>query len=110
MLDQLVRPLAATEKTVGARAALRQAVLHRKSQNIGGRPRGARCKSIEALAKVDEAVARLDHYFIPSTITRLWRRRETARVERFIIETLQDCGRRRFEHDIAEGQARFTGI
>ena len=48
--------------------------------------------SIEALAKVDEAVARLDHYFIPSTITRLWRRRETARVERFIIETLQDCG------------------
>ena len=36
--------------------------------------------------------ARLDHYFIPSTITRLWRRRETARVERFIIETLQDCG------------------
>ena len=37
-------------------------------------------------------VARLDHYFIPSTITRLWRRRETARVERFIIETLQDCG------------------
>lgn len=48
--------------------------------------------SIEALAKVDEAVARLDHYFIPSTITQLWRRRETARVERFIIETLQDCG------------------
>ena len=48
--------------------------------------------SIEALAKVDEAVASLDHYFIPSTITRLWRRRETARVERFIIETLQDCG------------------
>ena len=34
---------------------------------------------------------RLDHYYIPSTITRLWRRRETVRLERFIIETLQDA-------------------
>ena len=38
VLDQLVRPLAATTKT-GAGAALRQAVLHGKSQNISGRPR-----------------------------------------------------------------------
>jgi hypothetical protein len=47
--------------------------------------------SIEALARVDNALMRLDHFYIPSTITRLWRRRETVRLERFIIETLQDC-------------------
>ena len=48
-------------------------------------------ESIEALARVDDALMRLDHYYIPSTITRLWKRRETVRLERFIIETLQDC-------------------
>jgi len=47
--------------------------------------------SIAALARVDDALIRLDHFFIPSAITRLWRKRETVRIERFIIETLQDC-------------------
>ena len=48
-------------------------------------------EQIQALARVDDALMRLDHYYIPSTITRLWRRRETVRLERFIIETLQDA-------------------
>lgn len=48
-------------------------------------------ESIDAMARVDEALMQLDHYYIPSTITRVWRRRETLRLERVIIETLQDA-------------------
>ena len=53
--------------------------------------RGKIDESVDALQKVDDALARLDHLYIPSTITRLLRRRETLRLERFIIETLQDA-------------------
>ncbi|KAJ8611151.1 hypothetical protein CTAYLR_003577 [Chrysophaeum taylorii] len=48
-------------------------------------------ESIDALARVDEALRQLDHYYIPSTITRVWRRREVVRLERVVIETLQDA-------------------
>lgn len=48
-------------------------------------------ESLEALARVDEALKQLDHYFIPSTFTRSYRRRETLKLERVIIETLQDA-------------------
>jgi len=53
--------------------------------------RGRLDESVDALQKVDDALARLDHLYIPSTITRFFQRRETLRLERLIIETLQDA-------------------
>jgi len=53
--------------------------------------RGRLDESVDALQKVDDALSRLDHLYIPSTVTRLLRRRETLRLERLIIETLQDA-------------------
>ncbi|KAJ1452230.1 hypothetical protein M885DRAFT_527557 [Pelagophyceae sp. CCMP2097] len=48
-------------------------------------------ESIEALKRIDDALRRIDHYFIPSTLTRLCQRRETLRLERVIIQTLADA-------------------
>jgi len=63
----------------------------RSRESLHGVPSKDLDASIEALAKLDGALEQLDNFYVPSTITRLWRRRETVRLERFIIETLQDC-------------------